>query len=382
MQACRAKFGEKAQITTDDVRKIQARARTKAITTVRNYGYDTTHSTVFSQHIHRVAPFYNVFHDVIRAYSKLVYDDPQVLHTLSGLYNGPVNLSQWLPEPLVTDMDGTPLRPGEEPADGRRMYGLTSLIGGKKPFGGVTLRIGQASTNAILMSETPYLPGWGPTLQVPVTALFNSQPNIALTLSGSKNPVIQALLKSFYPGGNIPQGDPMNLAKAFVPPVWRHVWDGYSGDTKMKNVQYGMNQAYINALKNGEPFDPAKWRAKAESDANMANTIMLISQGIFGLSGDTSVEGHFYVNQMHILQGLGRDQLKAMGYPSVQAAFSAKFPEASDLDWSFTQNDTGISATLQAQSAALKNEKLINQYPKLGWFVVGGENVGGDFSQT
>ena len=383
LNARRAKYGPDATLTTDDIRKIQARARTKAITTVRNYGYDTTHHTVFSTAMHRVAPFYNVFEDTLRAYSRLIYNDPQLIHTLSGLYNAPTNLSQWLPEPLVVDRNGNPLRPGEEPADdGQRYYVLNSLIGGKKPFGGVTLRIGQTSTNSIMMSEVPILPGWGPVLQVPVTAALNSNQELGLALAESDNPFIRSMMKSFYPGGSVPKGDPLNLLKAFAPPVWRKVFDGYSGDTKWQNVQYGLNQQFIDSLRSGKPFDYRKALDKAVSDANMANTIMLISQGVVGLSGDTSVEGHFYVNQMHILQGIPKEQLKQMGYPSVQAAFSAMFPEAAELDWSFTQNETGVSATLKAQSSALKNKDLINQYPQMGWFVIGGENVGGDFSQT
>jgi hypothetical protein len=236
LEVRRAKFGADATISTDDIRKIQARARTKAITTVRNYGYDTTHNTVFSQHVHRVAPFYNVFHDTLRAYSRLIYNDPQLIHTLSGLYNAPTNLSQWLPQPLVTDRDGRPLRPGEEPPEGgQRMYVLNSLIGGRTPFGGVTLRVGQTSTNSIMMSEVPVLPGWGPALQIPVTGFLNSQQELGLALAESKNPFVQTLMKSFYPGGNVPKGDPLNLLKAYAPPTWRKMLDGYTGDTHWKN---------------------------------------------------------------------------------------------------------------------------------------------------
>jgi hypothetical protein len=62
--------------------------------------------------------------------------------------------------------------------------------------------------------------------------------------------------------------------------------------------------------------------------------------------------------------------------------FNAKHPEAQNLTWTFSRNETGVNATVVAQSEANRLRSLIDQAPNLGWFLVGSENIGGQFSQT
>ena len=391
LEARRAKYGDKAEITAQDIAKINARSRTYAISTVKKYMYDSTYSTEFSQAVHRIAPFFNPWQDAMRAYSKLIFDDPQALGKLAGAWVAPDNLSSWMPQPLVVDINGEEVRRGEEPKDGggERFYVLSSLIG-KTPakrsevtgrrVGEGNLKLRQSSFNTILMGNTPWLPGWGPTVAIPMGAALNSKEDVALWLSTSKSPAIHTLMESLWPGGQVPRND--QLWESLKPPWFRKVQDLTSGQGYWRNVQYGMNQRYIEALKNGEPFEPAKWQAEAEKAAMNAGIVSGISQFVFGLSAKADVAGQFYVDEMHQLQALTPEQVKAAGYPSVEAMFMALHPEAANLTWTFSRNETGINATAQAQQASYGRRDLIEKAPDLGWFILGPENVGGEFSQT
>ena len=380
LAARQAKFGDDATLSAKDLATIDARSKTHAVSTVKKYMYDATHSTAFSQSIHRWAPFYNPWFDAMRAYSKLVYDNPGRLQTLAGLWNTPGNLSQWLPTPLVVDRDGNALRTGDEPADGQRYFVLSSLIGGKKPFG-VDLKLRQSSFNTILMGNTPWLPGWGPTVAIPMAAALNSNEDVALWLSSSDNAGVKTLMESLWPDGQVPRDD--TLLQSILPPTWRKIADAMGGgETYWRNVQYGMNAAYIQSQQDGTPFNERQAFAQAEQAAKNAGIIASISQGVFGLSAQSDVAGQFYANQMHAIQAIPIEELQKQGYPSAQAAFMAKFPEAANLQWTFSRNETGINATVKAQSEAMRLRSLIEDTPDIGWMIVGAENIGGDFSQT
>lgn len=376
------KFGDDAVLTEADLAKIDRRARTHAVSVTKEFMYDSTYNTGLTQQLHRVMPFFNPWYDSMRAYSKLIADDPGRLHTLTGLWNTPANLNQWMPEPIFTDSHGNAIGAGEEPEDGQKFLVLNGLLG--KPAGkggGVKLR--WSSFNTILQGEVPWLPGWGPVATIPVTKAVNTDQDVALALSNSDNPLVQTFMKSFWPDGQVPQTGLDNLVNSMVPATWKKVLDWQlGGQTYWTNVQYGINQRYIHSIENGEKWDQKAAVAEAEADAAAAGKFAVISQGIFGLSARSDVDGQFYADRMREYMSMDPALLKQEGYPTPMAKFTEEFPEAAKLKWSFSKNETGIQATVQAQSEANRLRSIIEDNPDLGWFVVGAENIGGDFSQT
>lgn len=381
LESRKAKFGEDATLSSKDIKTMDARARTHAVSTVKKYMYDSTYSTELSQSVHRWAPFYNPWYDAMRSYSKLIYDNPNRLGTMAGLWNAPVNLSQWMPEPLVVDVNGESVRPGVVPAQGagERFIVLSSLLGGAKPFG-ADVKLRSSSFNTILMGNTPWLPGWGPAVTVPMAMIINSNEDAALWLSSSDNIGVKTLMESLWPEGEVPRDD--QILKSILPPVWRKISDVLDGDTYWRNVQFGMNQRYIESLRTGQPFDARQAQKEAEAAATSAGWLTVISQGVFGISARSDVAGAFYADEMHQIQAIPIEQVKAAGFPNHQAMFNAKHPEAQNLTWTFSRNETGVNATVVAQSEANRLRSLIDQAPNLGWFLVGSENIGGQFSQT
>ncbi|NUP75214.1 MAG: hypothetical protein HOQ07_11290, partial [Sinomonas sp.] len=335
-----------AVITAEDIAKIQARARTHGISTVREYMYDATKQTGVSATatLNRIVPFFAPFQDTMRAYSRLIYDDPGRLFKMAGLYNAPFNASMWSPTgPIIVDEYGNALSRSERDAEGgayvliNGSWSKNEKTGRLMGKGGLALRA--SSFNTILQGDVPWLPGWGPAIQLPVQAALNSNDKLALYLSESENPAVQTLMRSLFADGEVPQADASALWKTAVPSWLRRFVDAKDGITYGRNVGYLMNQKFMEAQAKGVPFDQKTALADAQSEATSAAWVQLVSQFGFGISGDAQVQGKFYVQKMHEFQALavppkdgGPSPLKQIyGSDDPTAVFAQQFGEAKDL---------------------------------------------------
>lgn len=103
------------------------------------------------------------------------------------------------------------------------------------------------------------------------------------------------------------------------------------------------------------------------------------------MTGTATVEGQFYVDQMHQIEAIPPQQLKAMGFNSPEEYFAHLHPQAADLDWNVSRNETGIVASVNAQKNAYRLSGVLGQHNKdIGWMILGRANVDGsqDFSRT
>jgi len=108
--------------------------------------------------------------------------------------------------------------------------------------------------------------------------------------------------------------------------------------------------------------------------------IEFISNFGLGLSGEGATKADFYKQRYREISA-NADALKAKG-TTVQEEFNRQHPEAAGLKWSFSQNDTGINATLKVEDRSRKYGKDISKNPEYGWFYVGSDNIGGEFSSA
>ena len=246
------------------------------------------------------------------------------------------------------------------------------------------LRVRQSALNSIAQGDVPWLPGFGPVSTMATTELLGQilPKDLVLDLVGTDNELGKGLLQSMYLGGQVPRATPQDILASTLPAWAKNLAKDTLGDNLAANVSYIVNQRYIDSQKNGTPFNQQQAFEEAKSQARAAGIVRLVSGGVLGLSGKASVDGQFYVEQMHQLQALTPEQLKAQGFPNAQAAFSSKFPEAARLNWSVSKNETGINASVSAAKSANRQSGLIDANPALGWFIVGADNIGGKFSQT
>jgi hypothetical protein len=389
------RFGPDAEISADDLAKIEQRARNHAIGVVRDYMYDATRNSGVdaSALMHRLVPFFAPFADTMRAYSRLIYDDPSRLFNIAGMYNVPFNANTWAADPFIVDEYGNRVERGAEPEGGAFIVlgGDYKQVKGKSVATGGTVRLRASSFNTILQGDVPWLPGWGPAVQLPVNVALNSNKELALALSNSDNPAVKTLMKSLFMDGEVPVTDENTLWKTLAPSWLRRFADAKDGVAYGRNVAYLMNAKYMQAMSTGQPFNYQQAMKDAQAEATSAAYPLLVSQFGLGISGDAMVQGQFYVQKMHEFQAMAEPGPNGQPSPlevlygkgvTPTAVFAQQFPEAAGLSWSFTRNKTGINATVTAQSSALKNQALIEANPDLGWFILGSDNVGGEFSST
>ena len=367
-------------ISAADIATIDRRAKAAAITSVRNNFFDTARYTGAHHYVSKIAPFMAPWEDAMMSWSRLMYDDPHRFAGVAGAWNAPAALSQWMPKPIFVDNDGKPLARGEESDNGKY---IVLPLSGRIP-GLQDLRISQDALNSIAQGQVAWLPGFGPASTASVTFLMgNVIPHeMALDIMGTDNWFAQNALKSMFFNGELPQSGPEDIASSMLPAAWRNLYKDVTGDNYAANVSWQLNKAYMDAQAAGVPFDKKKAMEEAQGAARSAAIVRLISQGVMGLSGKATVEGQFYVDQMHQIRALSADQLKAEGFDTPEEMFAARFPDAAKLDWQLSRNETGINATVTAEKAASRNKGLIGDYPEMGWFILGSDNVGGEFSQT
>jgi hypothetical protein len=356
------------------------RARAKAIGTVRRTFFDTTRFTGMHHAVSKVSPFFAAWEDAMISWSRLIHDDPTRLVKLSGAYNAAGTLNPYLPQPLLVDQDGKPLRRGESHDNG-------AYIAVPFKVKGAQMRVRIEALNSIAQGDVWWLPGFGPQSQLAATALLGNIPqDVALDVVGTDNWVGKQLLRSMFLGGEVPRSDPATLSTSVLPGWMRQIGKDAFGDNFAMNVQRNANYRIIEATKNGRTPNEAELRKIYDEAAKTARTaaiVRLVSGTGLGMTGTASVEGQFYVDQMHQIEAIPPADLKRMGFDSPEEYFAHLHPQAADLDWHLSRNETGIVATANAQKNAYRLRGVLSQHNKdLGWMILGRANVDGsqDFS--
>ena len=380
VDAAKARLADGEHLSADQLRSIDARARTVATQEVRRTFYDNTRFTGAHQVMTKISPFFMPWEDAMMSWSRLLYDNPKVAVRLAGLWNAPDAVVDAIPGAQVVDYYGNPVAAGEDPEYGK-YYQFPVKIPG---LPGITARWNKNALNSIAQGNVPWLPGFGPREQILATELLGRvlPHDVALDMVGTDSPLGKLLLKSVFYQGEVPDASAGAQVKQLFPSWARNLYDGVWGNNYGENVGYNLNAQYLAAQKSGKPFNVDKAFVKAQKSAYTAAIVRSLSTGLIGMSGNAVVDGQFYIDQMHNLNALSKDQLKQMGYSNPEQAFTAMFPEASELDWSLSRNETGINATVKAQKAAGQLKGLIAQDPEYAWFILGGSNVGGKFSRT
>lgn len=379
------RLGPDAEITPDMMKAIDRRARGKAIGYVRSTFFDTTRYTGAHRYAARVAPFFAAWEDAMMSWGRLILDDPRRLVKLSAAYQSPFTIANAAGVDLVVDENGNPIGRNND-ADGV----FIRVPIGVKGVGAYKVRID--ALNSIFQGETWWLPGVGPTVQVPITAALGNDKIVsreaALDLVNTDNWFGQQVLKSMYLGGELPPADAKSLAASTTPGWLRNLFVETMGTGKIRNRQTTYNYLVAEAMANGRALTPdvhAELWERANKTANAAAVVRLIAGGGFGMTGSAVVDGQFYADQMHIIQGMTPEMREGL---SADEYFAQKYPEAADLDWSITKNESGIVASVNAAKAEAKLSGLLGQLKRsgsqdVGWMVLGRDNmVDTEFSRT
>jgi len=143
-----------------------------------------------------------------------------------------------------------------------------------------------------------------------------------------------------------------------------------------------LNTELIKARQAGkDPNSKAVLDAADEKARGVARSMMFLefaSNFGLGLSGEGSTKADFYKERYREISKNAADLAARGTTPAEEMA--RQHPEVAGLKWSFSENQTGINASLAVENRIRKYGKDIQKNPEFGWFYVGSDNVGGEFS--
>jgi len=372
---------EQGDLTLAGKREIEARARHRSVQDIKRIMYDPSHLTNAHQTLRFIAPFIRPWEDAMRSWSRLIYDDAHTLGKMAVAWNAP-NLAG-----LVVNENGDPVGPWGQNG-GKEQYIVVNIpakvatAGSWLTHGAIdakdltTFRLRKDSLNSIAQGDTPWLPGFGPMVQLPVQLMASK---FFPEIYGHAD---NAVMRSLFLGGDIPKASFKELLKSQAPGYLKAVVDAFDDESGTYNriYQTTINAKILEAQQKGlKPPSDIELDKMGTAAARSGGLIRAIASGLVGMSGMVTPEGNFYVEQYQTLRA-AEPQLKAQG-KTVDDVFAAYYPEAANLPWSISMNETGINATVQADNRARSLKSIIDKNPKFAWWVVGSDNVGGEFSR-
>jgi hypothetical protein len=367
-------------LTDTEQQAIHLRAKGLALNDVRRDMYDVHRSVGAHGVMAVVSPFFMPWEDAMMSWGRLIYEDPSRI----GLLMRASNTGDMFH--VTTDKSGNPT----QPFDGTGMQDKYINI----PLGGLgglqSMRANVGSFNSIQQGNVPFSPGVGPLVQLSATAIVG----LGLTHTGTLGANLWNIVashpdnivsQSLLPQGGVPKADLNSLVGSQLPSYMKKLSDAVFGSSPMAfgnvyatafGTRYGDLITQYRTKNGGR--DPSKaelvaMQGQADSGARAAAIASAAMSFGIGISGNAAPEGQLYVDKMHALNAM-TPALAAQGVTPA-GVFAVMYPNAARLNWSFSQNDGKLEATVNATSAYLKYKTIMAANPSVDWWIAGPDNL-------
>jgi hypothetical protein len=187
----------------------------------------------------------------------------------------------------------------------------------------------------------------------------------------------------FMRPGDVPKADLHTVIGSQMPSYMRTMSDVFLGSNGFGNTYTNAFGTRYNDLirqyredhGGGDPSAQDLKQIQHDADAGARAAAVARSAVSFnlGLSGSAVPQGQFYMDKMHALTAV-QEQLHAMGTTPEQV-FAQNYPSAANLNWSFSENDGNLQATVNATTAYMQHRDLMNNHPDIMWFIAGPDNI-------
>lgn len=168
------------------------------------------------------APFFPAWENSFTVWTRMIANDPSILARANILWQIPNQLG------MVVDENGEPVE-GENfsflNGSQDRFIVLPAAINDfvMKASGGLQIKVAQGSLNVVTPGNTPYLPGFGPTVSYPAGVFLASKPDTQKFL---RDWMGDAVYEQFAPFG-VPQN---SLTDTFMPAWMRKTYEAWRGE--------------------------------------------------------------------------------------------------------------------------------------------------------
>lgn len=331
-----------------------------------------------------VSPFFSAWEDTMTKWAGILGANPALIPRAYQLWGAPNNAG------MVFDENGNRiLKNGNIVDDDGKVIGKKGLFGqgqyiyvpaGKwmrEKFGADRFRVSKTSFNIVFQGDPFWLPGPGPLAAIPVNALLTGAipeifPNDEVIKNWGPAQAEEAWAKWVMPYGPEKGGATAVATPRWINRLWQLVEGTDAEDYSRTYIQF--QQETYTRIQNGE-LPQMSDREMHEYVNNMTrNNHILQFATAFASPVSVSPQSplQFYIDEWHRLQrehGAAADDV-----------FRQEYPEYYAMAINLTKNNTGINATVPAWEAATEYRHLIKKQEEYGWAVVGGANVGGEFS--
>lgn len=210
------------EITPELLKKINTSSHRAALRATNETLYTIERYSNPASVMRWMAPFFAAWENSFRVWTRMVVNDPSILVRASLLWNIPNQLG------MVVDREGNPVEASA----------FDFLTGSQDQFivlpdavnkwveertGGVPLKIPRGSLNIVTPGNTPFLPGFGPTVTYPVGKFLASKPDTQKFLRDWAGDYLYEQIAPF----GVPQS---SLADTFMPAWMRKQYEAWQGE--------------------------------------------------------------------------------------------------------------------------------------------------------
>ena len=304
-----------------------------------------------------VAPFFGAWQESLSRWARIFIENPEQARKANMMWNAP-NRSG-----LVVDENGDRVPPHSPLKDSYAIQFQVPRVWQKRlglPEEASNIRISKNSFNLSLQGDPPWLPGFGPLVQLPVNEIVKRHPEYADAVS------------YILPFG--PKSNSLDLLKSST--MLRAQSLGNADDDAHKAATVMIMNGILTDARLGKRAMPPNMAAllkEANDKSGKLGMIRLFSAMGLPVQPRYQSPYQFYIDQYH--------KLRAADYKTADEKFYEKYPDYFAFATSVTKNNTGLPATIAAVKAQRKYADLIAANPALAGVIVGPE-AGGQFSSA
>ena len=188
---------------------INKTARTRALRNLKDTLYTVERLSNPAALFRWMVPFFPAWENSMKAWGRMIYNDPSIAARASILWNLPNQLG------MVVDSEGRPVESdrmdfltGSQEKYVRLPSGINKWMM-DNVTSGVPLAIPQGALNVVTPGETPFLPGFGPVVQLPVAQFLRAKPD---TQEALRSQLPEQIYNQIAPFGVVP-----DVSDAFLP---------------------------------------------------------------------------------------------------------------------------------------------------------------------
>jgi hypothetical protein len=371
------------RLTAHQIDSIRARAANRARRDVGRYMFDTSRQSNIGHLMRFIAPFYGAWADTMVKWSRIFAENPAVLAIGLKLPSLPNQLG------LVTDQDGNLVdREGTVyDAQGNKtekrinpFQGMISLPGLPKALQNATgqqsLKFSKSSANVIFQGDPFWLPGNGPLVTIPVSAVVNASFG-TLYPEDDDHSAGATVMRYFLPygpeQGNLLQVTTSSLSPSFYKAA--QAWADKKNGLAVSEFATLYANEYIREQQTGDFLSDDERFAKVSKQTK--NSLLMRFMGTYvapvSLQNESPLE--YYVQQY-------RQDVSTLGYEAGHKKFLEDYPDYLALTVSLSKNTTGLQANDETAVQIKKYRETMASTPDKAWFWAGAASLAPGFNSA